>query len=191
MRPAAWRSIGALADVRLPEAGDIREYSVMRYQIASRWSMIEHFVITDGSGTPRFDVRGRLSLSQRLALCDQSGRELAEIRKHMMTTRHDIIVDGQRVAEVHHEGFFGEHYEVDSQFGRITAKGNFSGWHYSIHQGGQLIATVSRELALREKFQVDIADNVNDVFVLAIVLAIDAIHDERRQHDDGGTFGNF
>ena len=143
--------------------------------------MTEHFVITDGFGTPRFDVRGRLGLSQRLSLSDQSGQELAEIRKHLMTTRHDIIVDGQRVAEVHHEGFFGEHYEVDSSFGRITAKGNFSGWNYSIHQGGHLIATVSRELALREKFQVDIADNVNEVFVLAIVLAIDAIHDERRQ----------
>lgn len=154
--------------------------------------MIEHFVITDGFGSPVLDVRGRLSLTQRLSLCDQSGQERAEIRKHMMTTRHDIIVDGQRVAEVHHEGFFGEHYEVDSQFGRISAKGNFSGWNYSIHQGGQLIATVSRELALREKFQVDIADNVNDVFILAVVLAIDAIHDERRQQDGGGgMFNNF
>jgi uncharacterized protein YxjI len=154
----------------------------MRYQIASKWSMIEHFVITDGSGTPRFDVRGRLSLTQRLSLCDQSGRELAEIKKHLMSTRHDIIVNGQQVAEVHHEGFFGEKYEVESQFGRITAKGNFDGWNYSIHEGHRLIATVSRELALREKFTVDIADDVNDVFVLAIVLAIDAIHDERRQN---------
>jgi uncharacterized protein YxjI len=164
----------------------------MRYQIASKWSMIEHFVITDGSGTPMFDVRGRLSLSQRLSLCDQSGQELAEIKKHLMTTRHDILVGGQRVAEVHHEGFFGDRYEVDSQFGRITAKGNFTGWNYSIHQGGHRVATVSRELALHEKFLVEIADNVNDVFILAVVLAIDAIHDERRQqHDGGGMFGNF
>ena len=154
--------------------------------------MIEHFVITDEFGTPRFDVRGRLSLSQRLSLCDQSGQELAEIRKHLMSTKHDIIVGGQRVAEVHHEGFFGERYEVDSQFGRITAKGNFTGWNYSIHQGGHPVATVSRELALREKFLVEVADNVNEVFILAVVLAIDAIHDERRQqHGGGGMFGNF
>lgn len=164
----------------------------VRYQIASKWSLIEHFVINDEFGTARFDVRGSLSLSQRLSLSDQSGRELAEIKKHLMSTRHDIIVAGQRVAEVHHEGFFGEHYEIDSQFGRISAKGNFSGWNYTIHQEGQPIATVSREFALREKFIVDIADNVNDVFILAIVLAIDAIHDERRQQDHGGIFGaNF
>jgi uncharacterized protein YxjI len=151
--------------------------------------MIEHFVITDGSGAPVFDVQGRLSLSQRLSLCDQYGRELAEIKKHMMSTRHSIVVDGQPVAEVHHEGFFGERYEVDSQFGHITAKGNFSGWNYSLHQDGQLIATVSREFALREKFLVDIADGANDVFILAVVLAIDAIHDERRQDGGGGMFG--
>ena len=144
--------------------------------------MIEHFVITDEFGTSRFDVRGRLSLTQRLSLCDQTGRELAEIRKHLMSTRHDIVVDGQAVAQVHHEGFFGEKYEVDSQFGRITAKGDFGGWNYSIHDGHQLIATVSREFALREKFLVDVANDVNDVFILAIVLAIDAIHDERRQN---------
>jgi len=160
----------------------------MRYQIASKWSVLEHFAITDGGGTPCFDVRGNLSLTQHLTMRDSSGQPVAEIKKHLMTTKHDISVNGQKVAEVKHEGFFGEHYEIDSQFGRISAKGNFAGWHYSIHQQGRPIASVSRELAFREKFQVEISDDANDVFVLAVVLAIDAIHDERRQQeqDHGG-----
>ncbi len=163
----------------------------MRYQIASKWSLIEHFAITDDSGNPVFDVRGNLSLTQRLTMRDASGQEIAEIKKHLMTTKHDILVGGQKVAEVKHEGFFGEHYEIDSQFGRISAKGNFSGWHYSISQQGQPIANVSRELALREKFLVEIADGINDAFILAIVLTIDAIHAERRQEQEnhGGGFG--
>lgn len=174
----------------------------MRYVMSSKWSLIEHFEITDESGWPRFDVRGNLGLTQRLSFCDQSGRELAEIRKRMMTTTHEILVGGQSVAEVRHEGFFGEHYEIDSGFGPLTAKGNFNGWEYSISQGGQVVATVSRELALREKFGVQTADGANDVFILAVVLAIDAIHDERRARDNhgtggilggmmGGGFGNF
>ena len=161
----------------------------MRYEIASKWSMIEHFVITDDAGTPRIDVRGNLGLTQQLSLRDPSGQELALIKKHFMSTRHDILMDGRSVAEVHHEGFFGDHYEVDSQYGRISAKGDFGGWNYSIHQQGQPIATVSRQLALREKFLVDIFDNVSDVFILAVVLAIDAIHDERRQGNSGGLLG--
>ena len=166
----------------------------MRYQIASKWAFIEHFVITDDMGNPVIDVRGNLGLSQRLTLRDGSGRELAEIKKHLMTTKHDILVDGGMVAQVHHEGFFGDRYEIDSQYGRISAKGNFSGWNYKIHQGGQVIATVSREFSLREKFQVEIYDNVNEVFLLAVVLTIDAIHNERREQGNqgGGLFGgNF
>lgn len=178
----------------------IGEYSSMRYQIASKWSLIEHFAITDDSGNPVFDVRGNLGLTQHLTMRNSAGQEVAEIKKHLMTTKHDILVGGHKVAEVHHEGFFGEHYEVDSQFGRISAKGNFSGWHYSISQQGQPIAQVSRELALREKFRVEIADGANEAFVLAVVLTIDAIHAERQQdeqHRDGiggggGIFGgNF
>jgi len=153
----------------------------MRYVMSSKWSLVEHFIITDDSGSPIFDVRGNLGLSQRLTLRDQSGRELAEIKKHLMSTGHDILMGGQCVAEVRHEGFFGEHYEIDSSFGRLTAKGSFTGWDYSISERGQQIATISRELALREKFSVDIVGGVNDVFVLAVVLTIDAIHDERRR----------
>ena len=121
----------------------------MRYVMSSKWSLIEHFEITDDSGSPRFDVRGNLGFSQRLTIRDQSGRELAEIKKHLMGTGHDILVGGRRVAEVRHEGFFGERYEIDSSLGRLTAKGNFTGWDYSISEQGRLIATISRELALR------------------------------------------
>ncbi|HUC59721.1 MAG TPA: hypothetical protein VMA95_20140 [Streptosporangiaceae bacterium] len=162
----------------------------MRYLIHSKWSFTEHFAIDDGTGTPVFDVRGNLSLTQHLTMRDAMGQEVAEIKKHLMTTRHDILMGGQRVAEVHHEGFFGEHYEIDSQFGRISAKGNFAGWNYNIHQQGQPVAMVSRQLAFGEKFLVETADNVNDPFILAVVLAIDAIHKEREQDHDQGGFGN-
>ena len=149
--------------------------------MANKWSLIEHFVITDESGTPQFDVRGNLSLTQELAFYDQSGQELALIRKHFMTTGHEILVGGQRVAEVRHVGLFGESYDIESNFGSLTAKGSFGGWDYSISNGFDQVARVSRELAFRERFVVDIADGANDVFILAVVLAIDAIHDERHR----------
>jgi uncharacterized protein YxjI len=161
----------------------------MRYVLADKWSLTEHFLITDASGNPQYEVRGNLGLTQRLSFRDGRGQELAEIKKHVMTTTHEIIVGGQRAAEVRHTGFFGDHYDIDSSFGRLSAKGSFTGWNYSIDRGHEPVARVSRELALREKFLVDIADGVNDVFILAVVLAIDAIHDERRQEENQGGFG--
>jgi uncharacterized protein YxjI len=160
----------------------------MRYQIHSKWSFTEHFAIDDEFGSPVFDVRGNLSLTARLTMRDAAGSEVAEIKKHVMTTKHDIVMGGQCVAQVHHEGFFGEHYEIDSQFGRISAKGNFSGWNYNIHQQGQPVAMVSRQFGFGEKFLVETAGNVNDAFILAVVLAIDAIHREREQDQNRGGF---
>ena len=43
-----------------------------------------------------------------------------------------------------------------------------------------------RRFSLREKFAIDVADGENQAFLLALVLAIEAIHDERRQQDGGG-----
>ncbi len=167
----------------------------MRYQIASKWSLTEHFVIHDGMGSPVFDVRGNLGFSQHLTMFDGSGRDVVHIRKHLMSTRHDIEMGGQKVAEIHHEGFFGDRHEVSSAYGQLSARGHFGGWNYEIHQQGQPIAQVSRELAWREKFVVDIDDRIDQAFILAVVLAIDAIHGERREQSDrggGGLFGgNF
>lgn len=164
----------------------------MRYIIDSKWSLAEHFVITDESGTARFEVRGNL-VSSRLSLSDQSGRERALIKKHLMSTSHEIQVDGEYAADIRHQGIFGERYEISSRFGQLVAKGSFGGWDYQISGDGRPVATVSRVPAFHEKFVVDIADGTSDVFVLAVVLAIDAIHDERRQAGraagGGGMFG--
>jgi len=156
----------------------------MRYVIAEKWGLTEHFVIEDGGGAPLIEVRGNLGLGHHLTLRDQSHTELAEIKKHLATTRHEILVGGRKAAEVHHAGVFGDKYDIDSSFGRLTARGHFAGRDYTIHQGHHEVAKVWKKLSLREKFGVDIADGTEDVFILAVVLAIDEIHHEleREEH---------
>jgi hypothetical protein len=46
-----------------------------------------------------------------------------------------------------------------------------------------------RQFSLREKFAIDVADNENPLFFLALVLAIEAIHEERRRQGDRGGLG--
>jgi uncharacterized protein YxjI len=160
------------------------ESPAMEYVMSSRWSLMEHFEITDASGTPQFEARGHLGA--RISLLDGSGREVADIRKHMMTDTHEVYVDGQRVAQVRHAGIFGDKYDIESAFGRLEARGHFDGGDYSVNRAGSLVARMVRKFSLREKFAVDVADGENQAFLLAIVLAIEAIHDERRQQDRGG-----
>jgi hypothetical protein len=53
------------------------------------------------------------------------------------------------------------------------------------------VATVGRQLALKEKFTVDITPGEDDAFMLAIIVAIDACHDQRqeRRRSGGGLGG--
>jgi uncharacterized protein YxjI len=163
----------------------------VRYIMSSKWALTERFSITNQAGAPVFEVRGNFGLVKQLSFQDQSGQELALLKKHLMTNRYEISVGGQYAADVRHTGIFGEHYEIDSSQGQISAKGNFTGWHYTLSRGGAVIATVDRELALKERFTVDVADGEDDVLILATVLAIDNIHDERREqaHRGGGFPG--
>jgi uncharacterized protein YxjI len=159
----------------------------MEYVMSSRWSLMERFEITDNSGGPQFEARGHLGA--RISLLDGYGQEVADIRKHMMTDTHEVYVGGQRMAQVKHAGIFGDKYSIESGLGHLEARGHFDGGDYVISRGGQPVARMMRKFSIREKFAVDVADNENQAFILALVLAIEAIHEERRQQDDRGDRG--
>lgn len=152
--------------------------------MASKWSLMERFEITDGSGTPQFEARGHLG--SQITLHDNSGRAVADIRKHVFTDTHEVYLDGQRVAQVRHAGIFGDRYDIDSAFGVLNARGHFDGGDYTVSRDGTVVARMVRRFSLREKFAIDVADNENQVFLLALVLAIEAIHDERRAQEQQG-----
>jgi uncharacterized protein YxjI len=159
----------------------------VRYTMSSKWALTERFSITDEAGNPAFEVHGNFGLVKQISFQDPSGHELAMLKKHLMTNKYEVIVGGQTVAEIYHTGIFGEHYEIASSRGTIEAKGDFVGWNYTITRAGSVIATVAREFALKEKFGVDIASGEDEVFILATVLAIDNIHDERREQGHHGV----
>jgi len=160
----------------------------MEYVMSSRWSLMERFDITDPSGATVFEARGHLG--SRISLLDSNGQEVAEIRKHMMSDTHEVYLGGQRVAQVRHAGIFGDRYDIESGFGRLEARGRFDGGDYTISRGGAPVARMKRKFSLRERFAVEVADDEDQPFLLAIVLAIEAIHEERRQHASGaGMFG--
>jgi uncharacterized protein YxjI len=147
--------------------------------MSSKWSLLERFEITDAGGTPCFEARGHFG--SKITLHDSGGREVADIRKHMFSDVHEVYLDGQRAAHIRHAGFFGDHYDIETSYGAIRARGHFDGGDYTLEQGGMVVAHLRRKFSLRERFAIDIADGQNDILLLAVMLAIEAIHEERRQ----------
>jgi uncharacterized protein YxjI len=99
---------------------------------------------------------------------------------------HEIYLGGERVAQVRHAGFFGDRYDIETSYGPLTARGRFAGGDYTLSQGGVQVASMTRKFSLREKFAIDVADDANVAFLLAVMLAIEAIHDDRRDRGSGG-----
>jgi uncharacterized protein YxjI len=147
------------------------------------------FEITDSSGAPQFEARGHFR--SQITVHDNAGQEVADIRKHMLSDTHEIYVGGQQVAQVRHAGIFGDKYDIQSAYGVLSARGHFAGGDYTLSRGGMPVARMIRKFSLREKFAVDVTDDENQVFFLAVVLAIEAIHAEREQQEHQGGGGIF
>jgi uncharacterized protein YxjI len=151
-----------------------------RYVLSRRWSLTDRFTISNEEGLPQFDVQGRFGLSKRLSLRDPSGREVATITGKALSSRYEILVDGQPTT-VRPRGVFRTRYEIDSPGGPLEAQGNFSGRTFTVTRSGAAVATVSQQFALRERFTVDVADGENPVLMLAVILVIETIRDDRRR----------
>ncbi len=159
----------------------MRYFLCVRYLLSQKFSLFERFDITDEAGSLAFEAKGHLGSA--ISLHDASGGQVAGVTKHVFTDTHDIDVNGERVAQVRHTGWLGDRYEVDSSYGVLTASGRFFSNDFTLERGGTLVAEMVQQWGWGEKFALDIADSENAPFVLAVMLAIEAIHQERENQN--------
>jgi uncharacterized protein YxjI len=159
-----------------------------RYTLSRQWSLTDRFTITDEAGVPRFEAAGRFAFVKRLSLREASGLEVATITGKALSSRFEILIDGQPTT-VRARGVFRVRYEIATPAGPLEARGNFSGRTFTVTRGGTTVATVSQQRALRERFAVDVADGENPVLMLAVILAIETIRDARRAAAGAGAAG--
>jgi uncharacterized protein YxjI len=150
------------------------------YLISRKWALTSRFAITNDTGIPQFEVHGRFAFSRKLSVCDIAGAEVAVISRRGLAMRYQILIDGQEIT-VYPRGFFGKRFEIDSPAGLLEARGNFSGRQYSIARGGMPVAGVTQLRSLREQFAVEVTDGEDAVLMLAVVLVIETIRDDRRR----------
>ncbi len=152
------------------------------FLMSRKWSMTERFTITDDTGAPRYEVQGRFGFTPKMSFRDNLAAEVAVISQPAFSSRFEIRTDGGlAVTTVRPRGFFGARYEIDSPAGPMEARGNFSGRNYAVARAGATVATVAQQRTLRERFAVEVADGEDPVLMLAIVLVIETIRDQRRK----------
>jgi uncharacterized protein YxjI len=144
--------------------------------------------ITDEHGRPVLRVDGKaLSLRERLVLRDLDGREVAEVRRKMVSMRpaYEIEIGGEEAARVKKKLFtpFVDRYTVDIPGpDDLELVGDLFDHDYTVRRREAVVATVSKAyFTMRDTYAVDIAPGENELLILAAVLALDLAEDRERR----------
>ena len=163
-----------------PRSGRYARIMGTNYLISRKWALSDRFAITDDTGVPQFDVHGRFAFSRKLSLRDSAGTEVAVIIRRGWPMRYEVLAGGQ-LTTVRPRGFLGKRFEIDSPAGVLEARGNFSGRQYSVTRGGAPVVAVTQLRTFREQFSAEVCDGEDALLMLAVVLAIETIREDRRR----------
>ncbi|MDE7326705.1 MAG: LURP-one-related family protein [Lachnospiraceae bacterium] len=145
------------------------------------FSWFDSYDIFDENENTVFTVKGQLSFGHCLNIYDASGQYLATVKEKVLTflPRFELYLaspSGNRyIGCIQKEfSFLRPKFHIDINGWYI--EGNFIEWDYQVFdRGGQLIATVNKELFhFSDTYTIDIARPTDVLCALMLVLAIDA-----------------
>ena len=137
----------------------------------------DRFSVYDALEREQFYVEGEVfSFGKKLHLYDLNGQELAYIQQKVWSflPKFHIFRDGSEIAEVVREiALFQQWYTVHGLGWEV--EGDFSGHEYTIRNGDQPVAFVSKKwFTWGDTYQIVIQPGADAVAALAVVLVIDA-----------------
>jgi len=161
----------------------------MKYAIKQKiFSFGDNFTIRDEYDNDCFIVKGKVfSFGDKLRIYDMDGRELVYIEQKLFKflPEYNIYYSGQLFATVKREfTFFKPKFRISSPIAEYQAEGNVWGMNFNILRDGRQVAEVSKRwFAWSDTYGVDITDEEDPVFILALVIVIDqVIHDNNHNN---------
>ena len=141
------------------------------------FSWFDSYDIYDEAGNTMFVVKGELAWGHLLRIYDANGNEVGYIKEKILAwlPKFEMYIGGRYVGCINKEfTFFKPKFNIDYK-GWIV-DGDYFEWDYTIlNSEGQRIAVIAKELLnFTDTYVIDIHDPQDAVYVLMLVLAIDA-----------------
>lgn len=160
----------------------------MKYQIKEKiFSFGDNFSIKDEFGNEVFFVKGKVfSLGNKLRIEDLNGNEIVYIEQKLMKLlpEYNIYLFDRYAARVKKEfSFFKPKFFIESDMGHYSMEGDFLARNFQILKNDIPIAVVSKEFfSFSDTYGVDISDNENQAFILALIIVIDQVFHDDKKH---------
>lgn len=159
-----------------------------RYQMREDLISIgDDFWIEDENGQRAFRVDGKvLRIKKTYVFLDMAGKPLCRIKERLLTIKDTMEIedaDGKELAVVRKALIspLRDRWTVKVKNGPdLDVQGNILDHEYAIKQGRDKIAKVSKKwFRLNDTYGVEIVEGQNDILILAIAVAMDAMAHER------------
>ncbi len=158
----------------------------MRYLIKEKiFSFADRFTIEDDQGYPRYEVVGKLlSLGNKLKLYNTTGEELIYIEQKILRFLPEYLIyrNGNIVGRIKKElTFLKPRFNIESSYGNFTLDGDVFHHEFNISKDGNPIAWISKKwISLSDTYTVDILEEEDHSFILAIIIVLDQIFYDNR-----------
>ena len=160
-----------------------------RYQLREDLISIgDDFWIENESGQRVFRVDGKiLRISKTYVFEDMAGNTLCRIKEQLLTIRDKMEIEdaeGRQLAVVMKALIspLRDRWMVKVRNGPdLDVQGDILDHEYAVNQGRHKVGEVSKRwFRLTDTYGVEIADGQNDILILAVAVAMDAMSHERR-----------
>lgn len=141
------------------------------------FSWLDSYDIYDENGNAVFSVEGQLSWGHQLRICDHNGRHVGTVKERVISflPQFEIYEGDTWIGTIRKEfSFLFPRFTVDCKDWEV--QGQIMEWDYEIVDSrGRNVAVVTKELFnWSDTYVMDIADPSDALYVLMVVLAIDA-----------------
>jgi uncharacterized protein YxjI len=162
----------------------------MKFYIRQKvFSIGEKFNIKDVSGNDVFNVEGKVfSLGNKLRIYDMYNNEIVYIEQKLfkLLPEYNIYLSGNHAATVKKEfTFFSNKFHIDSNMGNLDIEGDFLAHDFSITKNANTIAVITKQwLSWGDTYEIDINEQENYAFILALVIVIDQVLHDNKNHNN-------
>ena len=136
--------------------------------------------VKDENGEDKYYIEGKIfSLGKQLTVRDANQRDVAFIKQKVLSflPRFFVEMNGEQVAEIVKKiSFLKQKYVINGP--GYEVEGDFFAHDYSIVDGEKPVAVIHKKwMTWGDTFEIDISNEKDEVMILALVLAIDAVMD--------------
>ena len=145
------------------------------------FSWYDSYDVYDEFGNTVFTVQGQFAWGKKLQINDALGSPVGVVQQKVFSfmPTFELYRGENYVGSIRKEfTFFRPAFHIDCNGWWI--EGDWMEWDYAIYEpSGSLAATVSKEFGWTDQYVIDVADGVDAVVALMVVIAIDGEKDNR------------